>query len=172
MGAVSTGMADHFRFKAVAMTVLVLAMCMASSPVAVADAPKDYCDFYLHNDGRDVWKVILPQRKGDKVYLSVGVIRHWESNEARKVKVANSRSCKYSDFADCCWQEVECSHMFKASQAWLASQNFNGQDLGRFLNKYIRVQISAAQYKEGDDNFNSDGDERDCLTFKTGDHFV
>eukprot|EP00244_Chara_vulgaris_P007901 TRINITY_DN2960_c2_g1_i1.p1 TRINITY_DN2960_c2_g1~~TRINITY_DN2960_c2_g1_i1.p1 ORF type:complete len:177 (+),score=16.48 TRINITY_DN2960_c2_g1_i1:205-735(+) len=172
MGAVSTGIADNFRFKAVAMAVLVLAMCMASSPTVAGQSqdpePIDFCDFYLGYTGKHTWRVIRPRQKGDKMYLYVGTIRHWVNNKEEKVKVANSKSCMYAECPTCTWEEVKCSHVFYTNEAWVSTRTFNGNNLDRFLNKYVKVVFSAAQYRDGGRNYNSNGNVRDCLMFKTG----
>ncbi|GBG73131.1 hypothetical protein CBR_g12848 [Chara braunii] len=152
---------------------VAMATMLASSPAGAA--PLTNCDFFTACS-----KWVIPTLNicpgGDKAYTQCnGRIKHNVKTDTATVDIAtqnvNSQWCGMSASENGPWNTIKCANKFTTIQQWVHKRNLQ-DDAPWFLNKYIKIQISAAQYQGGWGNYNSKGNPRDCVMIKTSSFFA
>ncbi|GBG89978.1 hypothetical protein CBR_g50068 [Chara braunii] len=151
-----------------------MATMLATSP-AGATQPLTHCDFYLSCNKWSIPELnICPG--GDVAYSRcTGRIMHHVKTDTAEVDIksatVNSGGCAMSSSADGpTWDTIKCANKFSTVQDWIHKRNLQ-DDAPWFLNKYIKINISAVQYTGGWGNYIG-GKDRDCVMIKTSSDFA
>ncbi|GBG92091.1 hypothetical protein CBR_g54346 [Chara braunii] len=91
--------------------------------------------------------------------------------DTRPVQTVNSAHCSLLSGGS--WDQNKCGHHIYGNGRHIASRHFPSiQNLSHFLNTCIKVQISAAQYKDGGNFNNGHSNPRACILVKTAGSFA
>ncbi|GBG73132.1 hypothetical protein CBR_g12849 [Chara braunii] len=152
---------------------VAMATMLASSPAGAA--PLTNCDFFIACN-----KWVIPTLKicpgGDTAYTQCagGIVHHVNTGPATvdiETQNVNSDWCAMSAGANGPWNAIKCANKFSTIQEWVHKKNLQ-DDAPWFLNRYIKIHISAAEYKGGWGNYNSNGRARDCVMIRTSSSFA
>ncbi|GBG90805.1 hypothetical protein CBR_g51311 [Chara braunii] len=135
------------------------------------DKPLKDCDFFFHGH-KDKVPTITLVRKGDNhIYVDCGHIVHQDGPDTRPVQTVNSAHCSLLSGGS--WDQNRCGHHIYGNGRHIASRHFPSiQNPSHFLNACIKVQISAAQYKDGGNFNNGHSNPRACILVKTAGSFA
>ncbi|GBG91871.1 hypothetical protein CBR_g53930 [Chara braunii] len=135
------------------------------------DKPLGECDFFFHEHKNEVPTITLVRKGDNHIYVDCGHIVHQDGPDTRPVQTVNSAHC--SLLSGGYWDQNKCGHHIYGNGRHIASRHFPSiQNPSHFLNTCIKVQISAAQYKDGGNFNNGHSNPRACIVVKTAGSFA